>query len=68
MNKSKIDAIAVFNSPKCKGTVLICEKPDGSTEFEINLTNLTPGQHGFHIHEAGNLSEGCKSCCSHFNP
>ena len=29
---------------------------------------MTPGLHGFHIHEAGNLEEGCKSCCSHFNP
>ena len=67
-NKSVIEAIAVFNAPKCKGTVLICEKPSGIIEFEVNLTNLTPGKHGFHIHEAGNLAEGCKSCCSHFNP
>ena len=67
-NKSVIEAIAVFNAPKCKGTVLICEKPSGFIEFEVNLTNLTPGKHGFHIHEAGNLSEGCGSCCSHFNP
>ena len=51
-----------------KGTVLICEKPGGIIEFEVNLSNLKPGKHGFHIHEAGNLSEGCKSCCSHFNP
>jgi Cu-Zn family superoxide dismutase len=67
-NKSVINAIAVFNAPKCKGTVLICEKPGSIIEFEVNLSNLKPGKHGFHIHEAGNLSEGCKSCCSHFNP
>ena len=37
-------------------------------EFTVELTNLKPGLHGFHIHEAGNLQEGCKSCCLHFNP
>ena len=24
--------------------------------------------HGFHIHETGDLREGCKSCCAHYNP
>jgi superoxide dismutase, Cu-Zn family len=63
-----IKAITVFNFPKCKGTVEISEQPDGILEFDVKLRGLTPGEHGFHIHEAGNLAEGCKSCCSHFNP
>ena len=62
-----VKAIAVFNSPKCKGTVNMVESTHG-VKFDINLTNLTPGKHGFHIHEAGNLEDGCKSCCAHFNP
>ena len=39
-----------------------------SQEFTVRLTNLKPGLHGFHIHGNGNLQEGCKSCCLHFNP
>ena len=62
-----IKAIAVLNGDKCKGTINITETKDG-LKFDINLTNLEPGLHGFHIHEAGNLEEGCKSCCAHFNP
>ena len=62
-----IKAIVVLNGKKCKGTVNIIESKEGVV-FDINLTNLTPGLHGFHIHEAGNLEEGCTSCCSHFNP
>jgi len=34
----------------------------------INIKGLTPGKHGIHIHQTGNLLEGCTSLCSHFNP
>ena len=30
--------------------------------------NLSPGEHGFHIHEAGDLSDDCKGAGGHFNP
>ena len=29
---------------------------------------MKPGQHGFHIHEFGNLENGCISAGGHFNP
>lgn len=35
----------------------------------VRITGLKPHSvHGFHIHEAGDLREGCKSLCSHWNP
>ena len=34
----------------------------------LDISGLTDGLHGFHIHQYGDLSEGCKSGCSHFNP
>ena len=37
-------------------------------KISINIEGLKPGKHGFHIHEKGNLLEGCSSLCSHFNP
>ena len=30
--------------------------------------NLSPGLHGFHIHENGDLSEDCKGAGGHYNP
>ncbi|CEI99107.1 Putative Superoxide dismutase [Cu-Zn] [Rhizopus microsporus] len=33
-----------------------------------NLTGLTGGDHGIHIHEFGDLSQGCNSTGAHYNP
>jgi Cu-Zn family superoxide dismutase len=36
---------------------------------DINISGLPKNSElGFHIHAAGDLSEGCKSACAHFNP
>ncbi|VDM71166.1 unnamed protein product [Strongylus vulgaris] len=32
------------------------------------IYGLTPGLHGFHVHEIGNLGNGCLAAGSHFNP
>ena len=35
----------------------------------MNLTGLNPSSlHGFHVHEAGDLTDKCMSMCAHFNP
>lgn len=36
--------------------------------INIDVHDLPPGKRGFHIHNKGNLQEGCSSLCSHFNP
>ena len=60
--------IAVFTG-KIKGTVLFTENTKDEVNIDINLSGLKKNhKHGFHIHEYGDLSEGCESMCSHFNP
>jgi len=68
MTKKLIEAIAVIKGKKCSGTVIFKETKDKYVDIHVNLVSLKPGLHGFHIHEAGNLEDGCTSCCSHFNP
>jgi len=39
-----------------------------STHFTGRLSKLTPGKHAFHIHELGDVSDGCTSTGGHYNP
>lgn len=47
--------------------VVIDECPHG-VRFRGTVSGLSPGLHGFHVHEYGDLREGCQSMCAHFNP
>ena len=33
-----------------------------------SVSNLTPGEHGFHVHQFGDTTGGCGSTGGHFNP
>lgn len=39
-----------------------------SVLIEISVIGLSPGEHGFHVHEKGDLSNGCMSTGAHYNP
>ena len=69
MTKNPIYAIAVFNND-IKGNVKFTEELiSNKCKIELNLTGLFPNSlHGFHVHEAGDLTDKCSSMCAHFNP
>jgi Cu-Zn family superoxide dismutase len=71
MDKDKeIYAIAVFTDSAVKGTVKFSEESkENRIKIELNITGLKPkSKHGFHVHEAGDLTDKCTSMCAHFNP
>jgi len=62
------EAVAVINTDKIKGEVVFTQK-DTRVIISIDVKGLKKNaKHGFHIHETGDLREGCKSCCAHYNP
>ena len=61
-------AVAVFAGQNdIRGTVEFIEKR-GGLSLVADVQQLPPGDHGFHIHKAGDLrGEGCKGACDHFH-
>jgi Cu-Zn family superoxide dismutase len=52
-----------------KGVVQLEQSSEGGpTKITGEIHGLEPGLHGFHVHEFGDLSQGCQSAGEHFNP
>lgn len=61
-------AVAVINSDNIKGCVLFTQKRE-YVHIKCDISGLKRNhKHGFHIHESGDLRDGCNSCCAHYNP
>lgn len=69
MVDQQIRAICVLSniSLNINGLVKFTDNGD-STKIEWEISGLTKGKHGFHIHEFGNLSNGCTTAGAHYNP
>src|SRR5204863_8868221 len=70
-SSAPLKAIAVLHptgSNKVSGTVTFTEVADG-VQVQAEITGLTPGNHGFHVHEFGDCSAAdLSSAGGHFNP
>ena len=69
MTNKPVYAISVFNDG-IKGTVKFSEDlTNDRVKIDLKISGLIPNSlHGFHVHEAGDLTDKCTSMCSHFNP
>lgn len=62
-------AVAALTTGTITGTVqFIKENPYAQVQVHGNVTGLSPGRHGFHVHRFGDLTGGCKSAAAHYNP
>jgi superoxide dismutase, Cu-Zn family len=70
-SSAPLKAVAVLHPTagnKVSGTVTFTEVADG-VQVRAEISGLTPGNHGFHVHEFGDCSAAdAASAGAHFNP
>lgn len=68
--KKRETGIAVLhqNPYKISGEVQFIPTNRNHMKIDYEIKGLKDGKHGFHIHEYGDLTDGCTSACAHYNP
>ncbi|PIC45101.1 hypothetical protein B9Z55_005238 [Caenorhabditis nigoni] len=62
-------AVAVLRGDVVSGTIWITQNSESDPAvIEGEIKGLTPGLHGFHVHQYGDSTNGCLSAGPHFNP
>lgn len=60
-----------FNEPIINGIIEFFEDYKNNQVYikgKLKSNKFRDSYHGFHVHEAGDLSDKCMSACAHFNP
>jgi len=55
-------------APGCTGTITLTQTSADECIIDYCIKGLSPGKHGFHIHEKADFSDGCMSAGPHYNP
>jgi len=61
-------AVAVMKTDTIEGRIVFTQVDSLNVHVTGSITGLSPGDHGFHVHTRGDLTDGCTSVLGHFNP
>jgi superoxide dismutase, Cu-Zn family len=69
-NPGTTKAVCVLSGPsgEVTGTITFSQNGDGAVSVTGEIKGLADGEHGFHVHEFGDNTNGCVSAGGHFNP
>lgn len=61
-------AVAMLDAPGISGVVRFLQLDTEMCLVDGTVDGLSPGKHGLHVHEFGDLSDNCNRLGQHFNP
>lgn len=67
LEKGRAIIMPLTSNSKVRGVVTFTENTEG-LKVSANLQGLTPGKHGFHVHEYGDVSDHGNAAGAHYNP
>lgn len=56
-----------YSFGSAKGVIRMIQVNDETCVIDGTIDGLSPGPHGLHVHECGDISKGCDSVGQHFN-
>lgn len=69
INASTLEnAVAELQGNNVMGVIRFTQATENACLIDGTIDGLTPGEHGLHIHEFGDLSQGCGGLGKHYNP
>jgi Cu-Zn family superoxide dismutase len=71
MTSKNIIATAFIQHPNINGIIDFYEDYENNHVLitgQLKSNKFKNSYHGFHVHEAGDLSDKCMAACAHFNP
>lgn len=67
LEHGRADIVSTIGNKSVHGTVDFTETPEG-LKVVAHVHGLSPGKHGFHVHEYGDISDHGKAAGGHYNP
>ena len=67
VRKARVKLISAQDSDPVIGYLTLIETSEG-VHVHGKIVGLKKGLHGFHVHQKGDLGNGCKNAGGHFNP
>jgi Cu-Zn family superoxide dismutase len=69
VSQERTAVVTLYKGNEVVGDITFVQEQDGGTvKLSGTLTGLTPGKHGFHVHEKGDVGSNCVAAGGHFNP
>ena len=61
--------MTLYRGNEVVGNITFLQEQDGgAVKLSGTVSGLTPGKHGFHVHEKGDIRNDCVAAGGHFNP
>lgn len=69
MADERTAVVTLYKGNEAVGDITFMQEQDGgAVKLSGTVSGLTPGKHGFHVHEKGDVRNECVAAGGHFNP